>query len=234
VKFCDLLIQEGLQDLKWFASARVDLITKKLALKLKKAGCASVAFGFESHSQEVLDYYNKRVTVEQQQRAIDVCKEVGIPFKGSYIVGARNEEENTLEETFKFCERNNLTFQPDHLLMPQPQTAVYAECVQRGLIKDELDYIKKLSSAGDTDVLVVNVTDELTDQQLLSLFYKYRKMAHLPSRRIKNIIKDPSYAIGKLKQLGITKAITRLTQIALKKDLQYIDKLKAQSRNEWN
>jgi anaerobic magnesium-protoporphyrin IX monomethyl ester cyclase len=234
LKFCDLLIGEGLNWMKWFASARVDLLSKELALKLKQAGCVSVDFGFESHSQRVLDYYNKLVRVEHQQRAIDICKDVCIPFKGSYIVGARNEDEASLEETYRFCEKNRLSFKPNNLLMPQPQTAIYEECKERGLISDELAYVRKLASAGDTDELVVNVTEKFSDEGLLSIFHRYRFRDQLPSRRISNVLKDPEWTFGKLRQQGVKGSVLKALRIVTGKDLRKIETLKTQTRNEWN
>jgi anaerobic magnesium-protoporphyrin IX monomethyl ester cyclase len=233
VDFCNLLIDRRLNYLKWIVSARVELLTEELATKMKEAGCIHVGFGFESHSQKVLDYYNKRNTVEDQQRAIDICRKAGLKFQGSYIVGAANEDESTLQETRDFASRNNLSYTPDHLLMPQPQTPIYDECVQRGLIKDELEYIKKMSDAGDTDVFVVNLT-HFPDSELLRMFSKYRHYGQIPSQRLKLIVKNPMRIPSKIKERGLQYCVnTLLKRILLRKDLQAVENLKYQPRNIW-
>jgi len=234
MKFCDLLVREGLNYLKWFASARVDLLTEELALKLKEAGCISVDFGFESHSQKVLDYYSKLVKVEHQQRAIDICKKARIPFKGSYIVGARNESCETLKETYEFCRRNELSYKPDNLLMPQPQTAIYEECKQRGLITDEYEYVKQLADAGDTDCLVVNVTERFSDQQLLDVFHAYRYVNQRTAHRISVLVSQMPKSIMKMKQQGIKRAIVKLHDIVSGKNVRLMQELKTQKKNRWD
>jgi len=176
MKFCDLLIKENLHYLKWSSSARANLLTKELVEKMKTAGCIRIDFGFESHSQKVLDYYNKKITVQDQQRAINICKEAGMPFFASYIVGARNEDEDSLRECDEFCRKNGYQYYPSNLLMPLPGTAIYEECVQRGIIKDELAYIIKLSKGGDADILIVNCTEKFCDDELVKIFKKYRTL----------------------------------------------------------
>lgn len=131
LRFCDLLIKEGLDYLKWTSTARVDLVTEDLVLKMERAGCVGLIFGFESHSQRVLDYYNKRTTVQQQQKAVDICKKTGMGMGRNYIVGARNETEQTLKETYDFCQRNGLSYMPENYLQPQPQTPIFTECQER-------------------------------------------------------------------------------------------------------
>jgi len=210
VRFCDLLIKEDLDYLSWNSSARVDLITKELAETMKSAGCASLIFGFESNSQKVLDYYNKQCTVKDQQRAIDICNVVGIACNKSYMIGARNEDEESIKETVEFCEKNNYRFYPTFFLMPLPQTKIYEECIQRGLITNELEYIKKIARIGDAANLIINVTEKFSDEELINIFNKYRERER-PSG-ILNLIKysGKSQALKKYGLKHVFKYVTNL------------------------
>lgn len=234
MRFCDLLKEEGLDYLKWISSARADLVTEELALKMKKAGCVTLNFGFESHSQAVLDYYNKHLTVQQQQHAVDVCKKTGMPISRSYIVGARNETKQTLEECFNFCQRNSLTYQPQNLLQPQPQTAIYAECIERGIIKDEYEYVQKLSNAGDAGSFVVNVTENFSDEELLAIFHKYRDFSLLPNQVIINMLKDLGWSISRARKKGIEGTLEKMFKVLFGREIQGLKEFKMQpKRNEW-
>lgn len=232
--FCDLLVKEKLDYLKWIVSARVELLTLELAKKMKETGCLWLQFGFESHSPKVLEYYNKRNTVEDQQRAIDICRKVGLGWHGSYIIGAANEDEGTLQETFEFTRRNGLDFKPDNLLMPLPQTPIYEECKQRRLIKDEFEYVKSLADAGDADKLVLNVTNNFSDEELLHIFHNYRHYDQTMSKRLVLIAKNPSHVVSKIKERGVQYCVNTLFKgVLLQRDLQRVEELRFQSRNEW-
>jgi anaerobic magnesium-protoporphyrin IX monomethyl ester cyclase len=222
MRFCDLLLEEGLDYLKWSSSARANLITKELAQKMKSAGCNLLGFGFESSSQKVLDYYNKQCTVEDQQRAIDICKEVNIECRRSYMIGAGIEDADSLKETAEFCKKNKSIYTPDFFVMPLPKTKIYAECIQRGLIKDELEYVKKISTIGDASNFVINITENFSDKELINLYNTYRKdMMGTPDAV------SMSDRIRSLRKLGITDTV-RITKFALRRKLK-----KVSSANEW-
>lgn len=86
----------------------------KDVLKLaKEAGCTEISFGVESGSQKMLDLMNKKVKVEQNERAIEQIKEQGILTKAYFIVNFPGETGETVEETLKFIERTK----PDKWLL---------------------------------------------------------------------------------------------------------------------
>lgn len=221
MRFCDLLIKEGLDYLKWSASARANLITKELAQKMKSAGCTYLGFGFESSSQKILDYYNKQCTVENQQQAIDICKEVDIGCRRSYMIGAAVEDEQSIKETAEFCKKNGSKYAPDFFVMPMPKTKIYAECRQRELIKDELKYIEKISVIGNASNFVINITEKFSDEELIKLCNMYRSEMEKPDGV------SAGERIRSLRKLGITDTI-RIAKFAIDKQLK-----KTSSANEW-
>lgn len=203
-RFCDLIMEEKLNYLQWSASARANLLTKELAEKMKASGCIRFDFGFESNCQRILDYYNKKLTVGEQQKALDICKSVNIPFHVSYIVGARNEDVESQKECEAFCKKNGYQYYPENLLMPLPGTPVYEECRERGIIKDELEFIRKLAHAGDSTNFIVNCTDSLTDHELIVLFNKYRKTPI--KNKIRNYFGIPERIQQNIQDYGICRS----------------------------
>jgi radical SAM superfamily enzyme YgiQ (UPF0313 family) len=81
----------------------VDSADKKLYNIMKKAGVISVQFGLESGNQEVLDFYNKKTTVEKIRKAVNLSHETGFFTTGTFILGAPFESKKHFENTIKFA-----------------------------------------------------------------------------------------------------------------------------------
>jgi len=67
-KICEE-IQSRKLELQWDCETRVDMVTKDLLQKMKKAGCIAVWFGVESGSQNVIDSMEKNFSVIQTRKA---------------------------------------------------------------------------------------------------------------------------------------------------------------------
>ena len=90
-EFCEKLIKNGI-NIQWACETRVDTICNEELIKLMStAGCRAVYLGVESGSQRVLDRLNKKITVEQIERAINLCKKYDIRSYCSLIVGTPEE-----------------------------------------------------------------------------------------------------------------------------------------------
>ena len=184
MKFCALKMESRVRDLEWEASARVDRIDEELCKALSKSHCIELGIGFESNTQQILDFYKKGITVEQCKNAADLCREHGISLSGaSFLIGAPDETYNTVKASVDFCKKNRLRYEP-HFVTPYPQTALYDYALQKGLIKDELEYVRKISKMGNTNYLAVNLTDNFTDEELYAL---RKKSIHFPATPYKTV-----------------------------------------------
>ncbi|MFH0864538.1 MAG: radical SAM protein [Candidatus Gottesmanbacteria bacterium] len=108
IKFCQLLIKKNL-DLTWACHGRTDLVDFEMLKLMKKAGCWQITFGIESGSQKVLDTINKQTTVEQNEKTLEICRQVGLSVKGLFMLGSFGETKDTINETKKFLKENYLT-----------------------------------------------------------------------------------------------------------------------------
>ena len=184
IEFCQLKEKSPLKDMEWTASARVDSLNDELLLALKKSNCIDLGVGFESASQNILDFYNKKITIEQSQKAIDLCKKYDMALNGaSFMIGAPDETLETVKESVDFCRKNGLRYEP-HFVTPYPKTPLYDYAIQKNLIKDELGYIKKISKYGNTNYIILNLTHNFTDQELYTL---REKSIYFPSAISKNL-----------------------------------------------
>lgn len=100
-ELCALLIESGLNKrLRWGCYARPnDMADRDIASHMREAGCEYVYVGFESGAQDVLDFMKKQCTVEDNQRAIETCRDVGIMCVGLFICGFPGETPEMFEKT---------------------------------------------------------------------------------------------------------------------------------------
>jgi len=106
----DSLIKKNLDLDIWIAGIRVTDADKELFKKMKKAGVKSLEFGIESGNQEVLDYYNKKITLEKVKRAVKLSKKTGFLTIGNIIFGAPIETDKYIDDSIKFVKKLNLDF----------------------------------------------------------------------------------------------------------------------------
>lgn len=89
--------------ISWEANSRVNIpIDKNLVNKLEKANCKSLYFGFESMSEAVLGYINKRTTPEQNRKVNAYFKESKINTMMSFIVGFPGETPKEFNKTREY------------------------------------------------------------------------------------------------------------------------------------
>lgn len=79
------ILKRGLK-INFAISTRPDQVDPDLFGLLKSAGLTEVFIGLESMSQKSLDFYNKRTSVEQNRRAVEVLERLGIHFRPGFIL----------------------------------------------------------------------------------------------------------------------------------------------------
>jgi len=83
--------------------ARVDSADPDIYKKMKKANVKLISYGLESGNQDVLDFYNKNITLDQVRRAVNLSREMGFITIGSFILGAPIETKKHIENTIRFA-----------------------------------------------------------------------------------------------------------------------------------
>jgi len=87
----------------WINEARADSGDKILYEKMRKAGVEIIHFGIESGNQDVLDYYNKKLTISRIKETIRLSHKMGFLTIGSCILGAPIETEKHFQKTIRFA-----------------------------------------------------------------------------------------------------------------------------------
>lgn len=106
INFCKEFKKRGI---RWRGWSRADLIDHELLTAMKDSGLTSLTFGIESGDNRMLKIFNKGITTEQNERALMLCKEVGIPVRASIIYGGPGETKESVDNTIDLIVRT----QPD-------------------------------------------------------------------------------------------------------------------------
>jgi len=181
-EICDGMIKEG-WDITWGASSRVDVITKKLAEKMKKAGCWILFLGIESGCQAILNEVGKRITLEQAKKAVKILKDAGIQVLGSFILGFPKETSQMIEKTINFAKKLKLDWAEFSILTPYPGTPVFDYAVKNDLL---LTRNWNRFTAVDPIMKLKNVTEEQLKRLFRRAYLSFYLKPNVVWRWIKN------------------------------------------------
>ncbi len=139
---CEGIIENNFQ-FTWGCEGRVDSVAVSEFPLLKKAHCTMLAFGVEAGTQKILDRLKKRQKLEQIEYAINEAKKSGIDtIHGFFLVGAPDETEEDIMESFRFAARLNIDTFGFNRLSVYRGTPLWNEYVERGIIDDVRDWNK--------------------------------------------------------------------------------------------
>lgn len=122
VEFCSALIKENL-GLSWKCyNVRADAATAEQAKIMRETGCREVYMGVETLDDEIMKRINKKETVKDIRRALDIYHKYGLKVTGFFILGLPGE---TFYKSLATCERAtrmNFDEQGWSYLIPFPET----------------------------------------------------------------------------------------------------------------
>ena len=124
-RMCQLILERGM-DVRWSCYARVGTSVETLRL-MKASGCALIAYGVESGSPRVLEYLNKRITLDQVVRTFDAAREVGLRTKAFFIIGLPVETEQDFQMSVELARRINPDLLWASIFYPLPGSAIYEQ-----------------------------------------------------------------------------------------------------------
>ncbi len=159
------LLKEIPWECKWTCQLSVNNVDREMLRILKDSGCYAISYGFESYSPKVLKSMRKPITPEQIDRALKMTIEEGIKVQGNFIFGDRAETKETAKETLDYWKKNCMGQIYLGFIQPYPGSKIYEHCVEKGIIKDKLDFIKNNMNMTNW----FNMTDSMTDEEVLQL-----------------------------------------------------------------
>ena len=137
IKLCQRMRKERI-DIEWMCEGRVDHASHSMFREMVRAGCRLMYFGIESGTQKVLDYYDKRITPEQSEKAVANARKAGVDLIiGSFIIGAPYETRRDIRRTLDFASRLNLDIPQINILGVYPGSSIWDEFKERGLLDED-------------------------------------------------------------------------------------------------
>ena len=86
-EFVDELERTGLaQKVIWKMNCRADAVDRDLFIRMRDAGLYLVYMGLESGSEQGLETLHKQITVEQNLRAVNILKSIGLMFEYGFML----------------------------------------------------------------------------------------------------------------------------------------------------
>jgi anaerobic magnesium-protoporphyrin IX monomethyl ester cyclase len=144
----DFLIEKKLNLEIWIAGVRVTDADENLFKKMKRAGVKSIEFGIESGNQEVLNYYNKKITLDQIRKAVKLSKKAGFLTIGNFIMGAPIETEKHLEDSIVFAKELNLDFAFFFPYSYLKGSSLWEDAFSKGIVKEDEMFLMNNSREG--------------------------------------------------------------------------------------
>ncbi|MBU1863560.1 MAG: B12-binding domain-containing radical SAM protein [Candidatus Omnitrophica bacterium] len=102
IAICKGIIDRSM-NIRFTCLSRVDTLDEESIGYLKRAGCQMVFLGIESGSQRILDYYNKRYTVDRIRQTCRILKRAGIAFTGWFVIGAPIETPDDIRQSIRLA-----------------------------------------------------------------------------------------------------------------------------------
>lgn len=127
----------------WNCQARVDTVGEAMLIAMKKAGLEHIQFGVESGSENILLFYNKKISIDKIVKACEATRKVGVYLSVYLMVGMRNETYDDIKKTKKLLG----TILPGDCVVSSvalyPGTQLYEQEKAKGTIDDSIWFKKK-------------------------------------------------------------------------------------------
>ncbi|MDR0430363.1 MAG: B12-binding domain-containing radical SAM protein [Tannerellaceae bacterium] len=136
-KLCALIISSSLYNkIEFTANSRTNPLSFDVLQAMKDAGCFSVAFGFESGSDETLKRIKKGSDVAHNIQAAKWAHKLNLKMYGFFMAGFPWETREHLEQTRKHIFDIDADFIEVHLVLPYYGTELYNICHKSGVIEN--------------------------------------------------------------------------------------------------
>jgi len=131
-KLLDLMLKHKFK-VPWSAQVRTE-VTKNEAVvaKMRRAGCRMVYVGFESVNPATLKDFNKRQTVEDIRRSIEVFRRCSISVHGMFMLGSDTDSVEVFDATRRFSREMDIEFAQYTILTPLPGTRLFKQFEREG------------------------------------------------------------------------------------------------------
>jgi anaerobic magnesium-protoporphyrin IX monomethyl ester cyclase len=137
-ELCREIMAQNLK-INWAAFVRVDSVNEEMLDLMRQSGCTELGLGVESGSDRVLKLANKGYNRAQALTGVKLIKKMGIRPLINIMIGFPYEKETDVEDTINLIKELGVLTNIN-TVTPYPNTELYDECVELGLIGSNLDW----------------------------------------------------------------------------------------------
>lgn len=182
-KIFDLLIEKKSVIEILIMGARVDSADEDLYEKMKKANVTFIGFGIESGNQDVLDFYNKKINLDQIRKAVFLSKKMGFQIAGTFIFGAPIETKEHFIKTIKFSKSLPLDIAIFNVLIYKMGSPLWIKAVKNKKIRNDEFFV---ISGSDRDL--GNYTTEELFRYFRKAYYEFYLRPIYIISRVKEVL----------------------------------------------
>ena len=181
IDICKRMIKNSL-NISWSCLGRANEVDDNVLPLLKKSGCKTIYIGIESGSPRILELINKKISLEDIRKGVELIKKYHINVTGSFILGLPTETKEDIEKTIELALSLPLDGISFFTFTPYPNTPLRDLAFQHGVVSDEW---KNYSGHPSTLPFIPNGMDE--NYLLTVQSQAYRKFLLRPSYLIKHL-----------------------------------------------
>ncbi len=192
IELTDLLKQYSFKYECWM---RCDTVDEEIVKRMRNSGCFRFHLGLENGSQQILNSYNKGITIEQIIKAFKLAKKYKIETAAYLVLGTPEENKETFQETKKLIKRIKPTTIVPANFRPFPNVPLTKKMQKDGLLK--MDHFSLAEFANCFGWTTASKTKYLNSDQLKKEIESFRKLSTRIA--IKNYLLKPQRWSGLLK-----------------------------------
>jgi len=136
-KIMDFIIEQKYDLHIWIQGARVDSANPRLYEKMRDANVELISYGIESGNQDILDFYNKKITLPKIRYAVNLSNKMGFFVHSTFILGAPIETEKHFQTTINFAKSLPLDFAIFYQFGYSYKSPIWEDAVKAGKIKPD-------------------------------------------------------------------------------------------------
>lgn len=192
--------------------SRGDSVDRELLEEMKSAGFASLMFGVETASDEVMRVINKQETVQDIVDGIKLVKEAGLESEATFILGLPSETFEDRLAALRMARDTGVDRARFNNPSPYPGTVLYRTAKEDGGLKMEGDWENFSSVGALTEGLrkghsLPYVTPGMTERELTGTILLANLLFYLNSSRLRRLFNPFRRGSGKWFELPLRKLL---------------------------
>jgi len=128
--------------IRWTTQFRVKDVSYDVLVVLKEAGLRRISYGIESVNDTILLSMRKKIKLKDIEHGLAETRRAKIAIQGNILFGDPAETEETFESSLAWWKQHPEYDLSLFTLLTIPDAPVYKSALQRGLIRDKMQFMK--------------------------------------------------------------------------------------------